>query len=293
MNRLAAAARLEIFLFLSLALCVASPFGSAQSSSPKMVPHARPLTDVVFESPPERLERGRYLPEGPFPAFITVHGAPGGRGISDLKTSLKNGPFVTDRFLKEGYVVVKCSYRFRDPGENEPAERDVASVIRFIKNLPDVDADKVCLYGTSRGEENSVLAICEEPVAGAIINDSGARTYMPFYEFGKEWDEDQYKRRVIPEEVFDKAVTLSFFEKIDSPTLFTASTSRNGIYRLLSNTAVDLLKGLGKESTVKVYSGERHAFNFGVRDENREQGPSVGALQALEDAVAFFESKTR
>lgn len=143
---------------------------------------------------------GLYIPavivrpegEGPFPAIIMVHGNPGGRGISDLKGWLKSIPFVTDRFLTEGYVVVRCTYRYRSAGENEPAGRDIASVIRFVKTLPDVDADKVCVYGTSRGAENSVLAICEEPVAGAIINDSGGRTYMGFIE-GAELPEDFHR----------------------------------------------------------------------------------------------------
>ena len=116
---------------------------------------------------------------------------------------------------------------------------------------------------------------------------------MPFYKFGEPWNEDEYKKRIIPETVYDKAVTVSYFEKIDSPTLFTASTDRNGIYRLLSNTAVELLTELGKESSVKIYPGERHGFNFGARDENGDPGPSAGALRALEDAVAFLNSKTR
>ena len=295
--------RLGLFNLVSFSTCLLCTIVVAQRKPAEPVnliydSHIEGLEATVQEAfiYSGRVEGGLYIPaviakpegQGPFPVFIMVHGSPGGRGISDLKNGLKNNTFVSNRFLKEGYVVVRCSYRYRKSGENEPAGRDVASVIRFVKTLPEVDADKVCLYGTSRGAENSVLAIAEEPVAGAIINDSGARTYMGFIE-GAEWPEDMEKITIIPTHTYEKAVPLSYFEKIDSPTLFTASTSRNGVYVRLSNTAIELLTELGKESSVKIYPGERHGFNFG----NQKDGPSAGALLALEDAVAFLNSKTR
>src|SRR5687768_10074106 len=54
--------------------------------------------------------------EGPFPAIIIFHGAPGGRGMDQLvgwSRGIHGGP-VWERFLQEGYVVVVGDYRGGD-----------------------------------------------------------------------------------------------------------------------------------------------------------------------------------
>ena len=54
--------------------------------------------------------------EGPFPAIVMLHGAPGGRGMDQLvgwSRGDHGGP-VWERFLQEGFEVVVADYRGGD-----------------------------------------------------------------------------------------------------------------------------------------------------------------------------------
>ena len=64
--------------------------------------------------------------DGPFPAIILFHGAPGGRGMDQLvgwSRGDHGGP-VWERFLQEGYVVAVADYRGGDWNQmNAPSPR--------------------------------------------------------------------------------------------------------------------------------------------------------------------------
>ena len=83
---------------------------------------------------------------GPFPALIMFHGAPGGRGMDQLvgwSRGDHGGP-VWERFLQEGYVVVVADYRGGDWNQmNTPSSNglvtaidDGITVIDYVQNLP-------------------------------------------------------------------------------------------------------------------------------------------------------------
>ena len=81
--------------------------------------------------------------EGPFPALILFHGAPGGRGMEQLvgwSRGATGGP-VWERFLQEGFVVAVADYRCGDwgttnvpsSGRNATAIDDGLAVIDFVR----------------------------------------------------------------------------------------------------------------------------------------------------------------
>ena len=66
--------------------------------------------------------------DGPFPAIVMFHGAPGGRGMDQLvgwSRGDHGGP-VWERFLQEGYVVVVADYRGGDWNQMNTAVVDRA-----------------------------------------------------------------------------------------------------------------------------------------------------------------------
>ena len=97
--------------------------------------------DGVYVAAAVRKPKG----EGPFPAIVMFHGAPGGRGMDQLvgwSRGDHGGP-VWERFLQEGYVVVVADYR-GGPGEvNTPSSNgmvtaidDGITVVDYVQNLP-------------------------------------------------------------------------------------------------------------------------------------------------------------
>ena len=90
---------------------------------------------------------------------------------------------VAERFLEEGYLVVVTDYRGHQlAGKEGPREfsyaGDIVSVIRYPKELPYVDPERVGLDGGSLAWETSILTLGEESVAALVLNAPGANTYI-------------------------------------------------------------------------------------------------------------------
>jgi dienelactone hydrolase len=105
---------------------------------------------VQFTSDDGTLLNGRLLVprcEGPHPAIVTVHGSgPGSR---------YGGTFHTF-FLKHGVAVLAYEKRGQTPdGWREPdlaaLSADAAAGVRFVAHLPEIDGDRVGLWGSSQG----------------------------------------------------------------------------------------------------------------------------------------------
>ena len=113
-----------------------------------------------------RFADGLYIPavllrpegEDALAAVILVQGAPGGRGMSAFRREVQTLGMVAERFIEEGYLVVVTDYRGRQlAGKEGPREfsyaGDIVSVIRYTKQLPYVDPERVGLYSGSLGSE--------------------------------------------------------------------------------------------------------------------------------------------
>jgi len=243
-----------------------------------------------------RSSDGLYIPavvlkskgEGPFPAVILVHGAPGGRGMSALKREVQTRGMAAERFLNEGYMVVVADYRGQQlQGKEGPEDysysADIVSVIRYTKKLPSVDSEKVCLYSGSLGSESSVLALGKESVAAAVVNAPAGFTYM------KVSRNDSNKKRIpgeiLTDDMIDKEVALANLGKINSPVLFVVGTADNFQGAVKKSHAI--LTDLGKDSYIDIYPDEKHGFYWGPRKTEGKYEPSPAFSKALEKAVTF------
>ena len=237
--------------------------------------------------------------DGPFPAIIIFHGAPGGRGMEQItgwSRGATGGP-VWERFLREGFVVVVGDYRGGDwNAVSSPSETHVTSiddgisVIDHVRALPYVDRTRVSLYGVSLGGNLVMYLVSKVPDIRTAILGAPA----PFWFLGIRRPSPGSATAAAPEA--DPAVAPKNIEPIRTPLLILVGTAD----RLLgiATTLHDELEKGGKSVRMEVYEHGYHDFVLGPQGQNRPdlQGGEVlldSALDALEKSVAFVKGQRR
>jgi len=250
---------------------------------------------------------GLYIPavilkpdgDGPFPAAVFVHGGGGGRGMSYLKDEVINHGMVMERFRNEGYVSVFCDRRGRSVSEwlGDPNEftdtSDIIAVIQYIKQLPNVSPDKVCIYGGSMGGALTLLAIRAEPVAAAIVNAPAVMSIIGLKDppgLGK--GANVTRPEDIPDSMIDLNLAKTNYGKISAPVMFVVGSADKGHTGIVKKS-YEIMKAMGKEVYHDVYPNEPHGFYWGPRRRNDEYNPSDNFRKLLDKAVEFFNRTTK
>ena len=238
--------------------------------------------------------------EGPFPAIVIFHGAPGGRGmvqISGWSLGSTGGP-VWERFLQEGFVVVVGDYRGGDwnamnvpsTGNSATAVDDGLAIVAFVKALPYVDPRRVSLYGVSLGGNLVAFLVSKEPTIHAAVLGAPA----PIWFLGVDRAAGA-ARPDLDAPRPDPAVADANIAPIRTPVLIQVGT----VDRLLPIAQLlhDSLEKAGKSVRMDVYEHGYHDFVMGPQGQTRQDLPRgevllQGALDALEQSVAFVKSAT-
>jgi dienelactone hydrolase len=239
--------------------------------------------------------------DGPFPAMIIFHGAPGGRGMEQLvgwSRGDHGGP-VWERFLQEGYVVAVADYRggsmnlmsaTSDDGLITSID-DGLSVIDYVKALPYVDAGNINLYGVSLGG-NLVMNLVSRVKVNTVV--AGAPAAIWFLGItmppgGAARGPDRFKDSKPDPEIARKNI-----EGIDTPVLILVGTDDS----LLPITTMlhDALQQAGKSVRMEVYEHGYHDFCLGPQGQKRTNLPHGevildSTLEALEKSVAFVKGE--
>jgi dienelactone hydrolase len=220
--------------------------------------------------------------DGPFPALIHFHGAPGGRGMEKLVTWSRGdtgGP-VWERFLQEGYVVVVADYRNPAGGLGRIGEAvregevsyadDGVAVVEHVRRLPYVDPERITLYGVSLGGDVVMHTAARTKVAGVILG-AGA----PFSFLGASRDM-----------TFDEAKAEANVAKIECPVLILVGTSDRLIE--IDRALYERLRKAGKPARLEIYANGYHDFVMGPQGHEGRAEPLLDAtLDALEVALKF------
>jgi dipeptidyl aminopeptidase/acylaminoacyl peptidase len=235
--------------------------------------------------------------DGPFPAIVMFHGAPGGRGMEQLvgwSGGATGGP-VWERFLQEGFVVAVADYRGGDwNAMNAPSSSglvtaidDGIAVIDYVKALPYVDASRLSLYGVSLGGNLVLYLVSKVPAIHAAILGAPA----PIWFLGLSMPPGGHADLSAPE--VDRAAAAANIAPIQTPLLIFAGTED----RLLPLDTVlhDLLSKAGKSVRMEVYEHGYHDFVLGPQGQRRSDLPRGeillgGALDALEKSVLFVKA---
>jgi len=236
--------------------------------------------------------------DGPFPAIILFHGAPGGRGMEQLvgwSRGATGGP-VWERFLQEGFVVAVADYRGGDwnaanvpsSGGGATAIDDGLAVIDFVKGLPYVDGSRVSLYGVSLGGNLVAYLISKVPTIHAAILGAPAPIWFLGVQMPAGGGRPDFSKATP-----DPAVAEANIAPIRTPVLILVGT-QDGLLPM-ATTLHDLLQKAGKSVRMDVYEHGYHDFVLGPQGQTRKDLPRgevllQGALDALDLTVSFVKA---
>jgi dipeptidyl aminopeptidase/acylaminoacyl peptidase len=232
--------------------------------------------------------------DGPFPALIYFHGAPGGRGMEQLvgwSRGDHGGP-IWERFLQEGFVVVVADYR-NSPrsswlgganSEQVGMADDGVSVVEHVRGLPFVDSNRITVYGVSLGGNVVSHVISRTTVHSAIF---GAPYVGPFLgaqlkpQAADAPREDRFKDMVIDEQLTRKNIA-----PIETPILILAGTKDSLVH--MDRRFHNLLEAAGKSVRLEIFENGYHDFVAGPQGQPGRDEPLLDAtLAALEMSVEF------
>ena len=234
--------------------------------------------------------------DGPFPAIVMFHGAPGGRGMELLvgwSRGDHGGP-AWERFLQEGYVVVVADYR-GGPFDlvNRPstdgavtAIDDGIAVVEDVAAMPYVDAQRVSVYGVSLGGNLVLFLAARIPTLHAVVAGAPA----PFWFLGGRLRRDESDALEPSFADADEAAVAADIAAIRAPVLIQVGTADplldvdRELYRQLANG--------GKAVRMEIYEHGYHDFVLGPQGHDRPDLPEgeklmQATLDALERSVAF------
>lgn len=235
--------------------------------------------------------------EGPFPAVIMFHGAPGGRGMEQLRGWSRgdHGGPTWERFLQEGFVVVVADYRggpldlvnVSSP-DRFTAVDDGIAVVNHVRALPYVDPAQVSLYGVSLGGNLVMFLAAEIPDLKAVVAGAPAPiwflgvTATPGFRADVDW-----------QDVIDPSAAAANIAPIATPVLIQVGSA--DFLLDLVHVLHDQLAGNGKQVRLEIYAHGYHDFVLGPQGHNRPDLPEgeklmQGTLDALDRSLAFIRS---
>jgi dienelactone hydrolase len=126
--------------------------------------------DVWFPSGDGECSAWFYRPhgDGPFPVVVMAH------GLGAIK-EMGLAPYA-ERFVAAGYACLVFDYRHFGESTGEPRQllsiprqrEDWRSAVAYARIRPEIDADRVALWGSSFGGGHVLSTAAEVPVAAAI-----------------------------------------------------------------------------------------------------------------------------
>lgn len=219
-----------------------------------------------------------------YPGLVVVHGGFHGR----LEWRWFD---IIDRAVREGYVVIFPEYRgssgYGDVHyRNDYGITDVADVLAsvdyLVKSTPHVDAERIGIFGHSRGGMVTLLAIEKAPrrfkaavdVAG-LADMVAFMSYKPDFRRHEMASQPHFGGKLPAEDLkpYMEISPLNHVDAIETP-LFVAATTGDKVVPLPlhSGRLIDALAARGKTFESKIYEqapGD-HVFLFGDSDERRD-----------------------
>jgi dipeptidyl aminopeptidase/acylaminoacyl peptidase len=259
--------------------------------------------DGLYVAAAMRKPRGN----GPFPAMLVLHGAPGGRGMDQLVNwSLgKCGGPVWERLLQEGYVVVVGDYRgslpkaegpaTADPPQATPANAmaaDALAILEHMRSLPFVDKNRIGVMGVSLGGDVALHVAARTPVRALVLGAPAARNFLSAQRYASGQRKDDYSNEPAPP--FDAAVASANIAALRNETLLLVGTKDSLLP--LTKALYEQIAAAGKPAELHIYRNGYHDFPMGPQchDPVRFPQPFIDATaQSLELTMAWLKRVMR
>jgi dienelactone hydrolase len=284
------------------------------------IPGSNVTAEIIFVE----MADGAYSPiammkppgNGPFPIVLLAH-MNGGQGTQWLREWLHYGNWTPEQFLQAGYAVAWMRYRaevnntYGPPLEERtrqgrqlfnrgPFEYDDAiSIIKYVKTLPYIDADRVGYLGLSHGGEMLFkiaseyhglrCGIANEPAAGEYLGVGPRPPGGPRIPETRPvvTEEMQQKEKAETRARIDMKVAMDRINRITMPIFVQGRTNDDNlpVFRL----SYELANEAGKRVEWKTYEHLEHGFVFVRRNENGVYDPDPVQRQVVKDSLAYFD----
>jgi pimeloyl-ACP methyl ester carboxylesterase len=195
LNRMIAAARLLApALALSLAACgaPAPQAPAAPPGDPVALAGGIERRDLRFACGEASCGGWLFLPSGAAqrPVVVMGHGFAGTRDVAL--------PFFAERFARAGLAAFVFDYRGFGASGGSPRQlvdpwrqlEDWRAALAFVRSLPELDSERVALFGSSMGGGHALLVAADDPSLRAVVAqvplvDTGVEGEATFY--GVTW----------------------------------------------------------------------------------------------------------
>lgn len=131
--------------------------------------------DIAFDSHGTMCAGWLYLPDGaspeaPRPVVVMAHGV---GGIKEMRLDA-----FAERFAAAGYICVVFDYRHLGASDGQPRQlidigkqrADYHAAIRYARSLPEIDPDKVVVWGTSYSGGHVMVVASEDHRVAAVVS---------------------------------------------------------------------------------------------------------------------------
>ena len=254
---------------------------------------------------------------GPFPAVVFASGN-GGGGMAVIRDHTQNRSWTQEQFLAAGYAVAWLRYRAevdyaydkigklvedirqgrqllnRGPLEYE----DAISVVKYLKTLPWIDADRVGYLGMSHGGEMAFKIASEyDGVRAMVASEPATHEFLRLRpdetaKINPETGLLNVERMLMREPAkvrsrITEDVARQRISTIKTP-IFVHGRDRDelqGIFRV----SYDLLEEAGKDARWETYDHDEHGFIYVRRNERGEYRPDAVQIKAVAESISFFD----
>jgi dienelactone hydrolase len=294
---------------------------------------ANPVASVVERIPEDNLTAdiiyvetvdGLYAPiammkpagNGPFPLVVLAH-MNGGQGTQWLREWLHYGNWTPEQLLKAGYAVAWMRYRAEVNNQYGPALMeskrqgrqlfnrgpfeydDAISIIKYVKTLPYIRADRVGYLGLSHGGEMLFKIASEyDGLRCGIANEPAAGEYLGVGPRPPGAARPPETRPTVTEEMqraelaetrarTDMKVAMGRINRIKTPIFVQGRINDDNLpqFRL----AYELAREAGKQVEWKGYSHLEHGFVFVRRNDKGMYAPDPVQQEVVKDSIAYFD----
>ena len=255
---------------------IVSNFRQEYGDSIRMKRVAFPTIAPERESIPGYIFTPKDMPAGKkYPGLVIVHGG----NHTQLSASWFS---LIDEAVRNGYVVMFPEYR-GSSGHGESIYQnnygvsdfaDVRSSAAYLAAQPFVDADRLGIFGHSRGGMLSMRTLEVEPKRfKAAVDVAGLKDMVAFMSYKTDArrqqiaDDPHYKGK-LPNQNLAAYIEVSpafFVEKIETPVLVLSTTGDTVVpYQLHNKRFVEALKAYGKTHEAVLYDNAigDHSFIF-------------------------------
>ncbi len=199
--------------------------------------------EIYFYSEGFKIAGDLYIPDNysegdKLPAIILCHGF---AGIKELLL-----PAYAESFAKNGFIAIVFDYRGFGDSEGErgrlvPQEQvvDIRNAITYLETVPEIDSEKIGLWGTSFGGANAIVTAAMDNRAKCLVVQltfgNGERVIT-----GGQSDEEKKKLQTMLTKAWQRAVTKNKPLKLSVDRILTDQQSKD-----FFKTAIEKFPKLG------------------------------------------------